>query len=183
MEALHGLPISLYVGDLLSEQSPDQSCGLNAQWKLQQLTELDVQRSLRHVDGFAFDAVLAWDYGEYLDAQSMENVLRFVSRVSRKGTQFYCLTFRSASKPAIPSRYSITRRMRLRYEPVTDHLVPADQDSDAIIKSHLQGFEIADHFSIAEVFREHVFVMEKKAGRSKNQVDLRIANAKARRSR
>jgi hypothetical protein len=181
MEGLRGLPISLFIGDLLSEIGVDKNTSLNDQGKLQQLSELDVQRSLRHVDGFAFDAVLGWDYGEYLDAQSMANLLRFVSRVSRKGTQFHCLTFRTKLKPAAPSRYSVTKRMRLCYQPLTERLVPTDERCDSTIQTCLPGFEIADHYGIGEVFREHVYVMEKKAGQARLTQRIRLANAKGHR--
>lgn len=110
-----------------------------------------------------FDAVLLWDYLEYLPPGLPEEFLRSVQHLCQPGAWLYLQTHQSVSMPEHPSRFYISSDadgsacITCASDPLPLRQQAARRTAPKILLKWLPGFAIHKLYLMQDVKQEHLF--------------------------
>ena len=153
-------PCSIQVVDL-QRRIQSEGVELGADCHTLAMMREDFERLLPPQITSPVDIILAWDYFNYLNRDSIICLMGYLAEYCKKGTLLYFLTSTRKQMPDTPMRFEFGRGDRIRYEAEIAYLRPSPQYAPKVLEDMMPSFVIRRLSLLASGFQEHVFTFRR----------------------
>ena len=116
-----------------------------------------VERLITYADEIRFDAILAWDVFDYLDAATSAAIMRRIGPYCSTGALLYLTTSNGETIPDEPGRYTIVDEKHLRFERQGTGTRTGMKHSPRALERIVPGFRLQHSFLLGHDMQDYLF--------------------------
>ena len=145
----------LHIGDVSRTLAEDS--GMEASEEERDV-EGAVERAIAFEEHVRFDAILAWDLFDYLDAATSRTIMRRVGGYCGTGTLLYLTTSTGETIPDQPGRFTIVGENTLRVERSSTETRSGIRHSPRGLERIMPGFRLLHSFLLGNQLQDYLFI-------------------------
>lgn len=116
-----------------------------------------VERILAYEDDLRFDAILAWNLFDYLDAPTVRAITHQIGHYCRTGTLLYLTTSNGDTIPDEPGRLTIVDEQHLRFERTGMGTRNGMKHTPRGLERIMPGFRLQHSFLLENGMQDYLF--------------------------
>ena len=157
IDYLSQFPCVLHFGDLPRALNEDP--GMSAPEEERDVDAV-VGRVIEYKESVRFDAVFVWNLFDYLDALTIQAVMRRMGDYCRTGTLLYLMTSNGETIPDQPGNFTIVDEKHLRFQPGGIGTRDGMRYSPRGLERIMPGFRLRHSFLLANDMQDYLFSHE-----------------------
>ena len=119
-----------------------------------------VERAVDHEAGIRFDAILAWDLFDYIDALTIRTTMHRIGRHCRSGTLLFMMCSIREAIPDDPGQFTIIDEQHLNFESLGGGRRNGSKHSPRSLERMMPGFRLQHSFLLAGGLQDYLFIYD-----------------------
>ena len=160
VEYLAPYPCSLQIADLPNRLSDGTGTTLSADCHNRVLNKDDFKRLVPYRGSAPIDLIIAWDYFNYFNRDTIICLMDYLSQSCGKGSVLYFMTFIHKHMPNTPGHIQVMGRDRISMESNEALLRTSPRYAPRVLQDMMPSFNISKLSLVGNGLQENVFVFD-----------------------